>query len=127
MSYNFTHKYWKLPKNYDELLEAVRWAAHDDFSVSVDAPPWVTMELAEQKQTGTWLLHLLNLKIEEPVTNIAVKVRLPRGRRLREAVLESPDGQPRQTLNVSSREGAVSFIVPKLEIYHLVILRTVGE
>ena len=90
-------------------------------------PLWVTMELAEQKRNGTRLLHLLNFRIEEPLTNIPVKVRLPRGRRLRAAVLESPDGQPRQVLEVSAREGVVSLVVPKLEIYNLILLRTFAD
>jgi hypothetical protein len=124
MTYSFPNKYWKLPKNYAELLDAVRWAAREEFSASVEAPLWVTMELAEQKSTQTRLLHLVNFRIEEPVRDIAVKVRLPGGMRLREAVLESPDGQPRQVLQTSVREGVVSFVVPKLNIYNLILLRT---
>ena len=124
MSYYFANKYWKLPKNYEELAGAVRWAAREEFSASVEAPLWVTMELAEQKSTGTRLLHLLNFRFEEPLRDITVKVRLPEGRRLREAVLESPDGMSRQVLEISGREGVVSFIVPKLEIYNLILLRT---
>jgi hypothetical protein len=124
MSYNFSNEYWKLPKNYEELVEAVQWAARGGFSASVEAPLWVTMELAEQKSTETRLLHLLNFRIEEPLRDIAVKVRIPGGMRLREGVLESPDDLPRQVLEISGREGMVSFNVPKLEVYNLILLRT---
>jgi hypothetical protein len=124
MSYSFTNKCWKLPKNDAELVEALRWAAREEFSVKVEAPLWVTMELAEQQSTGTWLLHLLNFKTAEPVRDIGVELRIPEGMRLREAVLESPDGVPRQVLDLSAREGTVRFTVPKLHVYDLVVLRS---
>jgi hypothetical protein len=124
MNYDFGNMYWKLPKNYEELVEAVRWAAREELSVKVEAPLWVTMELAEQQSTGTWLLHLLNFKTAEPVRDIGVELRIPEGMRLREAVLESPDGAPRQVLDLSAREGTVRFTVPKLHVYDLVVLRS---
>jgi hypothetical protein len=123
MTYDFGNQYWKLPRNEEELLEAVRWAAREEFLVKVNAPLWVTMELAEQQGTGTWLLHLLNFKTKEPLKDIVVEVRIPAGRRLREAVLEAPEGVSRQVLQVSGRTGAVRFTVPELSVYGLIILR----
>jgi hypothetical protein len=123
MSYYFSNQYWKLPKNYEELAEAVRWAARQEFSARVEAPLWVTMELAEQKGTNTWLLHLLNFRDEEPLVNIPVRIRIPDGMRLREAVLGSPDGLPRQILDIAGSERTLSFTVPKLEVYDLIHLR----
>ena len=81
------------------------------------------MELAEQKSTGTWLLHLLNFRTDQPLSDIPVEVRIPDGMRLREAVLESPDGPHRQDLDLSGRQGVVRFSVPKLIIYDLITLR----
>jgi len=123
MSYYFNNQYWKLPKNYEELSEAVRWAARQDFRAQVDAPLWVTMELTEQKDTNTWFLHLLNFKEEQPLTDIRVQIRIPAGMKLREAVLESPDESGRRTLSTEGHESALSFIVPKLEVYDFVSLR----
>jgi hypothetical protein len=127
MDYNFSNEYWKLPKNHEELVEAVRWAARGQFSASVDAPLWVTMELAEQKSTKTWLLHLLNFRIEAPLRDIPVEVRIPDGIRLREAILESPDGLHSQALDFSGRQGVVRFSVPKLSIYNVITLRPERE
>jgi hypothetical protein len=127
MSYLFGKQYWKLAKNHEELVEAVHWAGRQEFSVQVDAPLWVTMELAEQASTGTWLLHLLNFRFEEALKDIPVEVRLPQGRRLREAVLESPDGVARQVLKVTGREGAIAFNVPELKTYDLILLRMEGR
>ena len=83
----------------------------------------MTMHLREQKTSGAYLLHLLNFKTPERVESIAVKLRLPHGVRLREAVMDSPDDQARQVLNVATAPEA-SFVVPQVKTYALVLLRT---
>ena len=123
MTYNFENEHWKLPKNDEELVEAVRWAVGEELSAEVEAPLWVTMELAEQPSSGTRLLHLVNFKVDEVLKDIGVKVKVPKGLRLREVTWESPDGGARQVLQPSGREGLVSFRVPSLEIYSLVLMR----
>jgi hypothetical protein len=123
MTYYFSNSYWKLPTNYQDLVEAVRWAARDDLSVRVEAPLSVTMELAQQKRTNTWLLHLLNFRVDNPVSNIPVQFRMPHGMKLDQAILESPDDGVRRILPASVREGTLAFTVPKVEVYGLVLLR----
>jgi hypothetical protein len=123
MTYYFSNQYWKLPKNYEGLAEAVRWAARDDLSVQVTAPLSVTMELAQQKSTNTWLLHLLNFRVEKPVVNIPVQFRMPAGVKLNQVVLESPDDGVRRILPAQVHDGTLSFTVPKVEVYGLVLLR----
>jgi hypothetical protein len=123
MTYDFGRQYWKLPKNHEELLAAVRWAGREELSLRVEAPPWVTMELAEQKSSKTRLLHLLNFREEQPLKDIPVEIRVPEGLRLQEAVLEGAEGLPHQVLSASGREGVVSFRVPELRVYALVLLR----
>lgn len=125
ISYDFSNRYWKLPKNHEQLVEAVSWAARGRFSVRVDAPLWVTMELTEQKRTGTWLLHLLNFKIDEPLRNIPVEIQVPDGARLSEVLFETPDKTHRQALQPSGVQGMVKFTVPYLDSYDLIILRMV--
>ena len=123
MNYHIPNALWKLPRNAEALLAAVKQAAGGKFSAEVDAPAWVTSELADQPVTGTRLLHLINFKYQEPLRDISVKVRLPQGTQLREAVVETPDG-PTQVLRVTTEGDAVSFRVPELKVYDLVLLRT---
>ena len=96
-------------------------------SVEVDAPLWVTMELAEQKSTNTWLLHLLDFRQEEPLENIPIRVRIPEGMRLREAVLESPEGLSTQMLSPLPQPKVISLPIPKLNVYCLVLMRWENE
>jgi len=122
MTYHVSNRYWKLPKNHRELMDAVRWAAGGELTAEVDAPEWVTIELAQQRGTNRLLLHLLNYKVGEPVPGVPVKLKLPAGMKLREATVETPDGA-RQTLNVTMQGQTAAFRVPQLRIYNLVLLQ----
>jgi len=122
MTYHLNNRYWKLPKNHGELMEAVRWAAGGELAVEVEAPEWVTMELAQQRGTNRLLLHLLNYKVGEPVPGVPVKLRLPAGMKLRGAIVETPEGA-RQVLAVTMQGQTAVFRVPQLKIYDLVLLQ----
>ena len=122
MNYNFANEHWKLPKNYPELISAVTWAAGGRLTASVQAPLSVAAELVEQKSSKNWILHLVNFDFARPVDSVAVSLRLPKGRELSEAAMETPDGPAIQVLEAASRGGVVSFRVPGLRVYSLVRL-----
>lgn len=119
--YRFDNAYWKLPRNHDDLIGAVAWASRGDFPVSVDAPRSVTIELTRQAATGRLLLHLVNYDFRHPVAGIEVALRLPLGVTLDEIRLESPDFPGTQSLKGVVRNGRVSFRVPRLDVYDLVV------
>ena len=127
MNYNVGNALWKLPKNYADLISAVRWAARDRFSAEVDAPAWVTSELAEQEGSSTRLLHLINFKLGQPVENVAVRVRIPNGFRLAGAELLDAAGGPPQTLTADKQSGMAALTVPRLNVYGLVLLHMQRE
>jgi hypothetical protein len=125
MNYYVSSDYWTLPKNYQDLVDAVTWAARDELSVTVDAPKSVTLELAEQRSTRTRLLHLVNYNFTQPVRNLAVSLRLPPGVRVQEILLDSPDGEGSAKLKFSPTQGGlISFTVPQLKLYDLILCRT---
>ena len=123
MSYFIDNSQWKLPKNYAELAAAVKWAAGGQLTSEVQAPLSVTAELAAQQGTNTWLLHLVNYDKAKPVGAIPVSLRIPAGLRVREAAVETPDGAARRELAVRVSENTLSFTVPDLKVYDLVLLR----
>ncbi len=123
MTYSVHNALWKLPRNHETLVSSVRWASGDKLCVEIDAPEWVTAEVAEQETPPySRLLHLINFKFREPVRNIQVRFQIPEGRRLREAVLRSPD-QESSTLEFSVKDREASLIIPELQAYDLLLLR----
>jgi hypothetical protein len=70
---------------------------------------------------------LLNYNCTKPVSGISVSLRLPAGLRLREATLDTPDGAGPQRLAAQTQNGVISFQVPRLAVYDLILLRTEGQ
>jgi Beta-galactosidase len=123
MNYSVRNAAWKLPKNYQQLAAAVRWAAGGELSAEVDAPLWVTAELAEQPASRTRLLHLVNFKYQEPVKSIPVRLRIPTGMRVREVILKSPGEGSVERLEFSAAAGIASLRIPQLNDYALILFR----
>jgi len=122
MSYEFKQDYYKLPLNHAELAEAVRWAARDEFSAMVKAPRHVSIELTRQKTTGNLNLHLVNFRFRRAVANIDAAVRIPKGFRVRQAMLATPDSGASISLPVTSGGDLARLRIPRLQVYHLVSL-----
>ena len=118
IKYNFPEECWALPKNYREMEAAVRWAAGDHLSLTVDAPLSVVAELASVP--GGMLVHLVNYNFTKPVADVRVSLRVSAPPS--EVILETPDGAT-QTLPVTLKDGIASFRVPRLQIYDLVRVR----
>jgi|SRR5579872_793090 len=115
-------KYWKLPVNWRELLNELRWAAGGDFSLEVKAPPTVVSELLQQGATQRLYVHLLNYDaVHTPqVDNIELTLRLPQGRKVKAVELLSPDQDGASVLQYTARPGGVTIHVPRLQTYDMV-------
>ncbi len=107
INYRFDNRLWKLPRNHDALIAAIRKVAGTEFAVRVTAPPSVTMELARQESTGAVLMHLVNFDVRRAATGIDVSLLPPAGAAVTAVV----------------RNGRIQFRVPSLAVYDLVLIR----
>ena len=123
---SMSSKYWKLPLNSKEMVEAVKWAAGRRLSLEVKAPgaDAVVAELMDQPGLARRLVHLVNYAGPQgkAVSNIKVSVELPEGKRTREITVLSPDGNESQTVASRIEVGRASFTVPLLDTYTLAVL-----
>ena len=119
-----TSQYWKLPKNWEDLIAALRWAAAGDLPLEVKAPLTVTAELLEQKDRGRLLVHLLNYDAAHraQVGRIEVSLRLPAGRSVSQAFALSPEETEPRPLSATVRGGRALFTLPHLGVYSLVVV-----
>jgi len=118
--------YWYLPKNHDEIISSVKWAAGSDLSVKLDAPETVTMELVRQQSSGLTILHLINynIKLQPVINNIGVEIIIPEEKKVKSVRLLSPDRQDVNSLDFTMKKNSVEFTVPLLETYDLVVIET---
>ena len=119
-------RYWKLPLNWKELIDGVKWAAASRLSLEVNAPDTlaVVAELMEQPGKDRRLVHLVNYAGPQgkTVSNVDVAVELPEGKRIRGITFLSPDGSESRKVSGRVEQGSVHFTVPRLDTYTLAIL-----
>lgn len=117
-------QFWKLPVNWKELVASVEWAAADNLSINIEAPPTVTMELNEKEDKSAWILHLLNFNYKNSavVDNIKIDMQIPGTKKVKEIVMETPDGQ-NEKLAFKDNGKRILFTVPRLKVYDIIIVK----
>ena len=122
-----TFQYWKLPLNWEEVIEQVRWAVGGKFSLEVKAPETLAViaEQAQQVGRNRRLVHLLNYDSlrGSTVSNVKVDVELPQGVQVRQVTLLTPDGGEAATTAPHQVEsGRARFTVPHLKNYTMAVI-----
>jgi hypothetical protein len=117
-----TSRYWKLPVNWAELIDSVKWAAGRDLSLEVQAPLTVTAELLHQKEAGALVVHLINYDAARHPSVKDIRIRLDAQKigKVKQVFLHSPDIEEVHSLPFIEMEGKVRFSVPSLETYGIV-------
>lgn len=119
-------RYWKLPSNWEDLIDAVKWAAGGRLSLEVNVPGTaaVVAELMEQPAENRRLVHLVNYEGPQGnvVSNVEVSVELPQGKRVRAITLLSPDASESRTVAGRVELERAGFSVPTLDTYTLAVL-----
>jgi UDP-N-acetylenolpyruvoylglucosamine reductase len=121
--FNIGPQFWKFPKNGQELVEAVRWAARDELPVQVSGPSSLIANLVEQSERKLLCLHLVNydsrgMKAE----NVEVRLRLPAGATVNQVKLISPNAEGSQTLPARMDGAEALFSVPDARQYSVVVV-----
>jgi hypothetical protein len=121
LAYAFPNHYWHLPKNYEDIVASIEWAARYRFSAEVKAPQWVTIELARQ-DNRLLLLHLVNYKPKQSVQDVRVMIRPPERLRVERATLITPEDVAGQSLTFEPNQDGLSMVVPSLRVYALITM-----
>jgi hypothetical protein len=85
-----------------------------------DAPPGLCLELTDQ--AARRMVHLVNYRQDGPVTQIAVKVRVPAGKKVTSVALASPEHEKDLTCQFQQQGDEVSFTVPGVGIYEIAVV-----
>ena len=119
-----TAEYWKAPVNAGELVHAVKWAAGGKLTFEVKAPSYVAAEFLRQKNSAAVLLHLVNYNsnLAPLIKNIKIKYRGTPGRAVKKISLLSPDRETARELDFRISGDEVSFVVPEMGVYGLVVV-----
>jgi len=118
----FDRKFWSLPRNADEIMDAVRYAAGSAFSAEFAGAPLTTVAELTEQAGGTRILHWINYKRGTIVPPVEVTMAVPEGRKAVRVEAVSPDRPGRQALEFKAEGGRIRFRMPQLETYNLAVV-----
>jgi hypothetical protein len=114
--------FWGLPRNHEELVDAVIWASKSSLPVRVQAPPTTIVELTAKTSEPLMTLHFVNYEQDVQVENIAARVRIPEGKVVDAIEWRSPEGQSVQLPWEMEKDFAL-FTAPRLDVYGVASIR----
>jgi hypothetical protein len=123
--FSIPNDYWKRPKNWQEIVDAVIWAARGDLPVDVAGPEYLVVNLVTQPEKRRMVLHLVNYNARTNPSTGPVKVvwRPPDGRGGTEVRLISADAGTPELLTATAGASGVSFTIPEIRTYLMAVLR----
>lgn len=123
---DMNNKYWKLPRNWQQLKEAVTWAAGGELSLEIKAPTYVVGEILEQKELDELIIHLVNFNVvnEPEVKNVQVDLNIPQGKCITQvSMLTAKDsGTQTKSLKFKMEKNRLHLTVPKLNAYAMLLI-----
>ena len=117
------NRFWGLPQNYQELVDAVIWAAKGSLPVQVEAPLTTVVELTASTTQPLLTLHFINYEPDRKVSDIHVRLKIPDGKGIKTIEWLSPDPQNSGPLTWEVKDGFALIKVPHLAVYGLASVR----
>lgn len=115
-------EFWKRPKNWRDLIDAISWAAGENLPVSVTAPDFVAMNLLEQAAKQRRIIHLVNYDTEKnpSIANIAIRCATPRGKPAAAVRFYAPDAEDGKPIDFRVEGTEAIFTVRGMQTYGVV-------
>lgn len=101
------------------LFEVIEQLCDKQMTVVVSACPGVCVEVTDQP--GRRLVHLVNYT-KSPVQKAALDIQLPEGVHAASVMLANPDHEEDAAVPFQENNGRVSFSVPELHVYEIVVV-----
>jgi hypothetical protein len=120
-----TNVFWKRPKNWKDIVEAVQWAAAEEFPITVEGPDFLVANCTIQKQDRRLLLHMVNYgsSTSPTLSEIRVRVMLPQDKVAKTATHYAPESADGRSLPLKSDHSGSEFTVPEIKDYALIALQ----
>jgi hypothetical protein len=111
--------FWKRPKNWKDIVDAVFWAAREKLPVSVAAPDFVAMNLLEQIAKRRRIIHLVNYDAgrNPSIANISIRCATPQGKPATAVHFYAPDADAGKPVEFRVEGAEAVFTAPVLRTY----------
>ena len=117
--FSIENRFWKRPKNWQDLVDAVGWTAKGNMTVSIKGPEYLVANLVSQPERNRMMLHLVNYNARKgaPASAVEVACRVPKP--AKEIRLYSPDLKEPEILQAKREASMVTFFVPAVKVYSI--------
>ena len=112
-------RFWKRPHNWQQLVEAIHWAAGDNIPLRVTAPGALVANLVTQPAKRRTMVHLVNYAARTAPLREAAQVTVQLPAAARTVTLYSPDRKEPLPLAIRNEGSAVSFTAPPVAVYSI--------
>jgi hypothetical protein len=122
--FHISNRFWKRPKNWEEITEAIRWAANNDISMQIAGPDFLVANLVEQDEKRRRLIHLVNYNAPSVpmIPSVDVSCSVPKGKVVKDVRVYEVDSESPSTINFSAGSSAVAFTIPQVKTYSIVAI-----
>ena len=117
--FRIENRFWKRPKNWQDLANAIDWVAKGDLAVRISGPEYLVANVVSQPDKRRMMLHLVNYGARAATPSGLVEVRCHVPAPAKEVRLISPDVEQPQVLELKNEASAVTFSVPPVKVYSI--------
>jgi hypothetical protein len=120
--FNISNRFWKRPRNWEEISAAIRWAANADLPLEVDGPDFLVANLVEQGARQRRLIHLVNYDARHTpaISSLRCTARVPGGRVVKEVKMFEVDADSPRPLDFSPGSSSATFTIPEMKTYAII-------
>ena len=113
---------WVLPKNHAEIFSAITNDLRGGLSLTTGAPLTTVAELLTRPETQETLVHFVNYDRKHPLDAFPALVRKQFDGPVKSVTCFSPDADDPQPLKFEESGDHVSFTVPAMRIYSMIVI-----
>jgi hypothetical protein len=118
--FRIENRFWKRPKNWEELVNAIDWTTRGNIAVRISGPEYLVANVVSQPDKRRRMLHLLNYNARKAALSAAVEVKCQVPAPAKEVRLISPDIDQPQVLEFNNERSSVTVSVPAVKTYSIV-------
>jgi hypothetical protein len=120
--FNISNQFWKRPKNWEEIVASIRWAADGNVPLEIAGPDFLVANLVEQSARQRRLIHLVNYDAQHmpSISSVRCTCALPSGKVAKDVKMYEVAADSPRALSFSPGPSSVSFTIPEVKTYAVI-------
>ncbi|MGH9327220.1 MAG: beta-galactosidase [Terriglobia bacterium] len=120
---NFPASEWVLPKNHEEIRQAIVTNLREPLSISTEAPLTTVMELLRRPKTNETIVHFVNFDDNTVPAPFQVQLRNQfSGLKAASVSFFTPEADEPRKVTFTEQNGWITFLAPAAKIYSMIVV-----